>query len=383
MGGVVRDVLLRLPPKDVDVVVEGDAASLARALARELRGRARVHGTFGTATVESAEGVRLDLATARTERYRRPGALPEVSAGDLGQDLFRRDFTVNAMAARLEPARFGQLVDPFGGRRDLKQRRLQVLHDLSFLDDPTRAFRAARLAARLDFEVAPPTRALLRAALREEVFARLSVVRLSREIERLLSEERPGAAVRRLADLHLLPVLHPDLRLSRRETASLDRMERVLAAGERPWLVPLAMLLGTLPPSARGEALARAVVRPADRALALEAPERAENLLARLSADGVATDRALYEACREEPLPVLWLALGMATRDGPRRRLRRFLEVLRTARADVTGRDLLRHGVPQGPGIAAGLRAALAAKLEGALDKDAQLRAALRAARAP
>jgi tRNA nucleotidyltransferase (CCA-adding enzyme) len=391
VGGAVRDALLSLEVRDVDVVVEGDGPALARALAAEIAGRARAHEAFGTAALETPGGARLDLATARTEHYPRPGALPRVEPGGLRQDLFRRDFTINAMAVRLHPDHTGDLLDPFGGRQDLAHGRIRVLHGLSFLEDPTRAFRAIRFAARLHFSIAGETEHLLRVARREGAFARLSAARLSRELERLFSERRLVRAVRLLAGLRLLEVLHPAVRMTPRISARLERCEEALAwlrlepgaPAVRGWLVPLAILLEPLPARARREALARALLRPADRALLQGAPERAALLIRRLTARRGADDRALHEACRDEPAEVLLLAMAFAAREEVRRRLARFLTVLRTLRAEVTGRDLLRLGIPQGPRIAAGLRAALAAKLDGAQDREAQLRAALRAARAP
>jgi tRNA nucleotidyltransferase (CCA-adding enzyme) len=387
VGGVVRDALLGRPLRDVDVVVEGDAAVLASALVQDLGGRVRAHPAFGTAEVTLHGGARLDVATARTEHYARPGALPRVTPAGLAEDLFRRDFTINAMAVSLDGGRFGELLDPFGGRGDLRRRRIRVLHARSFLDDPTRAFRAVRFAARLDFTLAEETVRLLLAARHEDVFSRLSVARLARELEHLLAEPHLVEAVRSLASLRLLHVLHADLRLTRKTRGRLGRVEAVLAwarrqAGApeaRAWVVPLAVLLEPLPPTARRAALARAVLRADDRALLLTAPERAARLLARLRRAGKG-DAALHAVCREETAEVLLLAMSLAAREGARRRLARYGTVLRHVRPDVNGRDLLRAGVPQGPRIAAGLAGALRAKLQGAGDREAQLAAALRAA---
>ncbi len=388
VGGVVRDVLLGREVGDLDLVVEGDGAALAALLAREIGGRARTHPAFGTAVLEAPGERRIDLATARTEHYPKPGALPRVIPGGLRQDLFRRDFTINAMAVALDPERFGVLLDPFGGRSDLKLGRIRVLHGLSFLEDPTRAFRAVRFAARLDFALADETEHLLRVARREDAFSALSSARLGREMERLLSERRLVRAGRLLARLRLLEVLHPDLRLTAKGKARLERTEEVLAWARlqpeapeaRGWLVALAVLLDPLGPAARQGMLQRTVVRAGDRGLLLEAQARAARVLARLPRRW-AGDAALHAACAEETPEVLLLAMVLAPREETRARLARGLTVLRNVRPDVTGRDLLRQGVPQGPGIAAGLRAALRAKLQGAEGKEAQLAAAVRAAR--
>src|SRR5262249_42187406 len=144
VGGTVRDILLGEPAFDVDIAVEGDAIALARAIASQLGGRVRAHERFGTAVVIYGESERVDVVTARTEFYDAPAALPSVEHATIRDDLHRRDFTINAMAASLKGESFGRLVDPFGGRRDLVAGRVRVLHNLSFIDDPTRIFRAIR-----------------------------------------------------------------------------------------------------------------------------------------------------------------------------------------------------------------------------------------------
>ena len=160
--------------EDVDLVVEGDGIEVAKALAEKLGARCHPHQPFMTAVVTLQDGHSVDVASARTEFYRTPAALPEVATSLIRQDLYRRDFTINALAISLEGEQFGQLIDFFGGRRDLSQREIRVLHSLSFIDDPTRAIRAVRYARRLNFEVAQDTEHLIRTAVSEGVFERLS-----------------------------------------------------------------------------------------------------------------------------------------------------------------------------------------------------------------
>src|SRR5262249_60908715 len=159
VGGLVRDLLLARPATvgDLDLIVEGDHGDLARRLAARLGGRVREHPTFLTATVELPGRRRLDIATARRERYLRPGALPEVAAGSIREDLWRRDFSVNALAVRLRPEAWGELLDPTGGGEDLRRKEIRILHPLSFVEDPTRILRAGRFATRLDFRLEPAT----------------------------------------------------------------------------------------------------------------------------------------------------------------------------------------------------------------------------------
>ena len=164
VGGTVRDILLGEPNFDVDVAVEGDAVAFAEALAQALDGRVRAHRKFGTAVVlygDDGRG-RVDVVTARTEFYDAPAALPTIEHATIREDLHRRDFTINAMAVSLKGEDFGRLVDPFGGRRDLERRTIRVLHNLSFIDDPTRIFRAVRYESRLGFAMNEHTQRLAR-----------------------------------------------------------------------------------------------------------------------------------------------------------------------------------------------------------------------------
>ncbi len=233
VGGLVRDLLLERENRDLDLVVEGDGLGFAARLAEALGGRVREHQAFLTAVVVDAEGFHIDVATARSEFYRAPAALPEVQMSALRQDLFRRDFTINTLAIRLGPEPVPELIDYFGGRNDLKEKTLRVLHSLSFIDDPTRVLRAVRLELRLGFRISAETLRLIEVALAEGVFDHLSGGRLREELQLLLDD--PALALRgieRLGELGVLRVVHPRLEIG---DAVRERL-RVRAGGLR--LVP-------------------------------------------------------------------------------------------------------------------------------------------------
>ena len=194
VGGTVRDLLLGEPGFDVDLAVEGDGQAFARALAAELGGLLKPHDAFGTAVVEYGDGERVDVVTARREGYAAPAALPTVEPSTIEDDLFRRDFTINAMASALAGPDADSLVDPFGGRRDLEAETIRVLHDRSFVDDPTRIFRALRYASRYGFELDEQTAALARQAIEAGFVGRLSPARLRDELVLLLDEARADEA---------------------------------------------------------------------------------------------------------------------------------------------------------------------------------------------
>ncbi len=195
VGGCVRDLMLGLAPKDWDVVVEGPAAALVRLAAKSLSARLVEHPRFLTFTLHFADGTHLDVTTARCETYPTPGVLPVVRPAALAQDAQRRDFTANALYIQLNPTP-GELLDPTGGQGDMEAGKLRVLHDQSFVDDPTRLYRAARYATRYGWTIEPNTLALIQKAVAEERPRSVSLVRLRHELFRLLEEENPLTALR-------------------------------------------------------------------------------------------------------------------------------------------------------------------------------------------
>jgi tRNA nucleotidyltransferase (CCA-adding enzyme) len=212
VGGTVRDLLLGRPLRDVDLLVAGDAGLLAQAAALGTSLQVRAHARFGTARLwDPGTGATLDLASARQERYRQPGALPVVQPASLAADLTRRDFSINAMALPLRADGVGELLDPHGGRLDLQRKLVRVLHPGSFLDDPTRAYRAVRLGVRLGFRPHPSTSRWLREAVAAGAVARLSPARLAAELARVAAEVPLAALLNRLARRGLLAAIHPAL----------------------------------------------------------------------------------------------------------------------------------------------------------------------------
>ena len=204
MGGPVRDLLLGRPAVDLDLVMEGDAATLAFEVAKELAGEVVSYRQFGTATVK-VDQQRLDLVTARRETYLRPGALPKVTPSAIEDDLHRRDFTINAMAIRLSKPSPGQLLDPTGGMEDLERGLIRALHRGSFRDDATRILRAIRYGARLDFCLESDTKEWLLHALEEGILATVSANRLRREVGLILRGDRPVAILRQAGELGVSP----------------------------------------------------------------------------------------------------------------------------------------------------------------------------------
>ncbi len=212
VGGFVRDLLLKHKNLDLDIVVEGDGIIFAKKLAKTLGGRVRTHERFITANILLPNGLKIDIATARLEYYDYPAALPTVELSSIKLDLYRRDFSINAMALELNPARFGTIIDFFSCQNDLKNGLIKVLHNLSFVEDPSRVLRAIRFEKRLNFKIDRHTDRLIRNAVKTDLFSKGSNPRLFFELQQIFSEETPIPAIQRLEEFHLFQFLWPDLR---------------------------------------------------------------------------------------------------------------------------------------------------------------------------
>jgi tRNA nucleotidyltransferase (CCA-adding enzyme) len=371
VGGAVRDLLLGDRPLDLDLVVEGDATAVARELARRLGGRSVVHARFGTATVRS-EAVTFDVVSARAERYPEPGALPEVRAGTLEEDLARRDFTINAIAMALEPPRLGELRHVPRALEDLAAGAVRVLHERSFHDDPTRLLRAVRYESRLSFALEARTEALLREAIAAGALATVSGARIRDELLDLLGEPAVVPALARMAELGLDRALglHADAALVQRALALAppDARRDLLAFGA------CALHLDADELRMRTDRLA---LRAGERGVVLATAGRAPALAAALNPP---PRRDSELAARVRALPVETVALAGAL--GAEVAARRWIEHVRHVGLQITGADLRAAGVPEGPELGRGLRVALDRKLDGELDgREDELRAALEAAR--
>ncbi|MEK6732056.1 MAG: hypothetical protein AABY55_00355 [Candidatus Omnitrophota bacterium] len=188
VGGPVRDKLLGIANYDLDFVVEGSGIKFAETLNKKLKGKLTTYRAFGTATIELIKGKRIDIVTARKETYKYPAAYPAVKPGAIEDDLFRRDFTINAMAISVNKKNFGNLVDFYGGQKDLNKGVIRVLHDKSFMDDPTRIFRAVRFSVRFGFKIEPYTKKLIKEAISDGLLGEVNAGRIRKEIELFLKE---------------------------------------------------------------------------------------------------------------------------------------------------------------------------------------------------
>ncbi len=370
VGGGVRDLLRGARAVDLDIAVEGDARSVARALAERLGGEAREHERFGTATVRADE-LMFDLATTRTARYPEPGALPVVSAASLSDDLRRRDFTVNAMAVALGGDDLGHLYDPCGGLGDLQAGTIRILHAGSFLDDPTRLLRAVRYETRLGFRMDEDTESPARAAIAEEAMSTVSGARVRDELMELLAEPDVPVGIERMRELGLDraldPALDPDPELV--ASASLG----AAAIGADRALAALAALCASAPEEL-DLWLAGLNLDARDRD-AVSRAARVAGRLARQLREREHTPSELRALLDGEPPETLALALALRAPSEP---VLRWVTELSRVRLEIGGADLLAAGVPEGPAIGRALEETLRRKLDGLVrGRDEELATAL------
>ena len=375
VGGTVRDLLLGEKGFDVDIAVEGDAIAFAYALSEVLEGRATPHHRFGTAVVSYGAGERIDVVTTRTEFYDAPGALPTVERAGLREDLFRRDFTINAMAASLAPGDLGRLIDPYGARADLEARSLRVLHNLSFIDDPTRIFRGIRYEARYGFRIEEHSAGLLRGCIEMGLVGDLSSSRLRDELTALL--EDPGAedGIRRLGELGADRAIHPRL-LGDHDAATLFAracaLRDELDVDVPTWRIGLAALARHLSTEEAYDWLDRLAVRRRDAELIVGAIVVAPRIVDRLHAEELDSAQVVALADPFAPdAPLFALALA------ERAELRDYFARLRSVRLEIGGADLIALGLGESPQIGEILGELRKRKLNGELEgRAAELAAA-------
>lgn len=376
VGGLARDLLMGFKNLDLDIVIEGDAIKLGHSLSRETGGTLVVHKRFGTATVIMKDRLKIDLATARREVYEKPAALPTVEFSSLKDDLIRRDFTINAMAVSINKGSFGQLIDFFGGEADLSRGRIGVMHDGSFIDDPTRIFRAVRFEQRFGFTIDPHTRELIQHAMDEEMFCKVEPQRIRDEIVLILKEEKPLKALKRMAELHELRFIHPKIRLDRELVRFYNSIDDVCrwyegsVADGRPidrWLMYLAALFTDLSYKETRELCERYVFRRGETLRILSYKKDGRRLAGILGQKKALKPSRVYDLLKDLSYEVVLL---IAAKSGPGaafRRVKEFISGYNKVKISLKGDDLKALGLKPGPKFRKILDALLYKKIDGLL----------------
>jgi tRNA nucleotidyltransferase (CCA-adding enzyme) len=375
VGGFVRDLLMAQSNLDIDIVVEGDGIAFAQAFAAAENGSVKRHQQFGTAVVSLPDGYKIDVATARTEIYEHPGALPSVKPGSIKDDLRRRDFTINAMAIELNEDRFGELVDFFGGRLDTKTGSVRVLHDLSFEDDPTRIFRAIRFERRYGFIIEPHTYELIGKAVEGGFLENITRERIRNEILLILREDNPIHAICRMTHFHILEYIHSSISLSEEMAWLFDRIIAVLGwwrsiRGHADGvLLNLLILLDQLDTAETEDVLERLVLQKKYVDVLMASKTSLPAILERMN-EGIMKPSEIYETLKGTPLEVLLFAMAKFPEKSDS--ISNYLWRLRKAKPLVNGNDLRKLHYREGPLYTQILKAAFAAQLDGLVGNKTQ-----------
>jgi tRNA nucleotidyltransferase (CCA-adding enzyme) len=372
VGGVVRDLLLGVPNLDLDIVVEGEGIEFARELASALKGRVRSHRKFATAVVILPNGRRIDVATARTEFYEYPAALPTVEVSSVRQDLYRRDFTINAMAIAMSGERFGEMLDFFGGLRDLQKRQVHILHNLSFVEDPTRIFRAVRFEQRYGFQLESQTEMLARRAVEMEIVGKLTNARVRDELIDIFSEPSPlpFKAVERLEDLGALHTLHPELAVSQAMRGRYRLLARhdveaaaLVGDGLKKWVPYISAMLEELPQREAEKWCHQMRFKREDARAILQCLERVPEIIRTLSSERLSPSRVVdfLDPLAAEALAYLYVFGGPELRES----VVSYVNVWKYMELEITGNDLAELGLRPSRAYAEILTAVRAEKLDG------------------
>jgi len=381
VGGSVRDLFLRRDNLDLDVVIEGDGVAFIKRFAEGRQGlRTRIHQKFNTGKLIWNDGLIIDVATARLEYYKSPASLPTVELSSIKLDLYRRDFTINTLAVRLNPKQFGQLFDFFDGMRDIKEKVIRVLHNLSFVEDPTRVFRAVRFEQRFGFRIGKLTEGLIKNAIKIEAFLRLSGSRLFGELRQILDEERALDCVKRLMELKLLREFHPNLKLEDKDLGLWNEMQDALAWYQlsfldqpiRQWVLYFLALVDNLADEELGQMCARLNLASKMRNEIIGMRKEAQNTLNQMQRARPAPSVVYSLLQGLKPEYQLYI-MAKASRDWVKRSVSKYLTTLKQVRPELSGGDLMAMGFEPGPVFRKILERLLAARLDGEVkDRDGE-----------
>lgn len=373
IGGFVRDLFLYRTNEDLDIVIEGDGIAFAKKYARQVGARLHTHHKFGTAVIVFADDFKIDVASARLEYYKFPAALPKVELSSIKLDLFRRDFTINTLAIQLNPGHLGRLIDFFSAQKDIKDKAIRVLHNLSFVEDPTRVFRAIRFEQRFGFTIGKLTANLIKNAVKMNFFKRLSGRRVFSELQHILTEEDPVSALIRLQDFRLLKVIHKSICLNQTTMGRLNAVKEVLAWHD---------LLFIEESFDRWAVYFMALLRPYDFVVTkeicqcLEIPQRflklfcadrfeSENCLDWLEQYQDVENSILYQRLSHFKTELILYMMAGASSKRIQKIISYYYTRLRHVKISINGEDIKAMGVKPGPIYRKALSAVLAAKLNG------------------
>ena len=376
VGGFVRDLLLRVENYDVDIVVEGDGIRLAEEFEKKFPCRIRTHKKFGTAIILFPDGLKVDVATARWEVYDSPAALPTVESASIKMDLYRRDFTINTLAIQLNPKGFGELIDFFGGVKDIKEKVIRVLHNLSYVEDPTRVFRAIRFEQRFGFQIGKHTQNLMKNAVKVGFLERLSGGRVLSELILILQEENPLPALKRMRDFNLFHFLHPKLKLDEQAEILFQQIHHVISWFDllfleqryERWIIYFYGLIDSLKEEEIKELCQRLTMNDKLRKKVIEGKLQADQALLQIFS-WINTDQRpkrseIYNVLAPLSTESKLFMMAKTTQVTTRRYISLYFTQLKDTKSLLRGTDLIQMGMKSGPTIKKALTGLLQARLD-------------------
>lgn len=375
VGGFVRDIVLNIENLDIDIVIEGDGIAFAEAFAREKGLKAKTHTRFRTAVLIFPDGFKIDVATARLEFYEKPGALPTIEQSSLKLDLYRRDFIINTLAIALNPGRFGELIDFFGAQKDLKEKTIRVIHNLSFIEDPTRVLRAVRFSEKFAFRIGKHTLNLLKNAVKLDAFKNISGARVLDELKHILEEETAPEAIKKLHELGILKLIHPKISLSVERAEFIIRAKEALAwhrllyteVEAQRWLVMFLALTDPLSEKELLDLSKRLMISGRKNHLVINSRAGGLKALSQISAGHARKDSVLFNLLSGLPVEVILYLIAKAGREPVRKSLSKYITELKDAKPALKGADLKKLGVPEGPRMGEALEKLLIKRLDNEL----------------
>ena len=373
VGGFVRDLFLYRTNEDIDIVIEGDGIAFAKEFVKTADARIHSYEKFGTAVIIFPDGFKIDVASARMEYYKFPAALPTVEMSSIKLDLFRRDFTINTLSIQLNPNRFGLLVDFFAAQKDIKEKTIRVLHNLSFVEDPTRVFRAIRFEQRFDFTIGKLTSGLIENAVKMDFFKRLSPRRVFAELRQILEEQNPTDAIIRLNEYYLLNVIHPSIILTKELIALFNSVKKVLSWHdllflEEPyikWAVYFLALTRHCDKNTIDEICMPIELAPRYRNIFCKERFEADRCLAWMERNQPVKNSTLYQRLSVFKIELILYMMAATKQEKVKRSISNYFTRLRHIDTSIKGKDLKKMGHEPGPVYREILQAVLDAKLNG------------------
>jgi tRNA nucleotidyltransferase (CCA-adding enzyme) len=373
VGGVVRDLFLGIENYDIDIVVEGDGIKYARELSRDLKGRTKSHEKFRTAVVILADGFKIDVATARREFYEYPAAFPKVELSSIKKDLYRRDFTINAMAIQLNQRYFGKLIDFFGGQRDLSKGIIRVLYNLSFIEDPARIIRAIRFEQRYNFKMDRTTEDFLKKAIDDKLLSRLRKKRISEELILILKEENPLKSLKRMEELGALKYILPDVELDEETVKRLNKIKYSYNFWKRGipdekielWMIYFCCLIRNLKKNQIQNIFKKIIFKQKSLDKINYCYSKLDQIIKMITQKNKISPSIIYLKLKGLPNEVLFLAIAESDTNIAKERISNYFKKYKKESLYISGKELKKLQVKPGPIYSHILNKLLCAQLDG------------------